>query len=89
MIRRKEGKYENFLTNDDGFQSQSYQMLGLELQKHHDVTMISPDRDCSGISHAFTLRDPLFVKQVPQHLNPLDLNNFYSFSGTPVDCVKF
>ena len=77
------------LTNDDGFQSQSYQMLGLELQKHHDVIMISPERDCSGISHAFTLRDPLFVKKVPKHLNPLDLNNFYSFSGTPVDCVKF
>ena len=59
------------LTNDDGFQSQSYQMLGLALQKDHDVLLMSPERDCSGISHAFTLRDPLFVNKVPQHLNPL------------------
>jgi len=77
------------LTNDDGFQSHSYQILGMELQKNHEVIMISPDKDCSGISHAFTLRDPVFLKKVPDHLNPLELNNFYSFSGTPVDCVKF
>lgn len=77
------------LTNDDGFQSQSYQLLGMELQKNHDVVMMSPEKDCSGISHAFTLRDPVFLRKVPEHLNPLELKNFYSFSGTPVDCVKF
>ena len=77
------------LTNDDGYQSLSYQLLANELQKIHEVVMVSPEKDCSGISHAFTLREPVFITKVKDHLNPLGLQNFYSFSGTPVDCVKF
>jgi 5'-nucleotidase len=77
------------LTNDDGYFTEAYQILGLELQKHYDVTMISPEQNCSGISHAFTLREPVYYSAVESHKNPLGLENFYSFSGTPVDCVKF
>jgi len=77
------------LTNDDSFQSEAYQMIGLALQEHHEVIMISPEEDCSGISSAFTLRKPVFQSPVPDHMNPLGLKNFYKFSGTPVDCVKF
>lgn len=77
------------LTNDDGYFTQAYQTLGMELQKNHDVIMISPEQNCSGISHAFTLRDPVFYTPVDEHKNPLGLDQFYSFSGTPVDCVKF
>lgn len=77
------------LTNDDGYFTEAYQILGMELQKHYDVTMISPETNCSGISHAFTLRDPVFFTPIEAHKNPLGLENFYSFSGTPVDCVKF
>ncbi len=77
------------LTNDDGYFTEAYQILGMELQKHHDVTLMSPEQNCSGISHAFTLRDPVFFTKIDEHKNPLGLENFYSFAGTPVDCVKF
>jgi 5'-nucleotidase len=77
------------LTNDDGYFTEAYQILGMELQKEHDVTLMSPEQNCSGISHAFTLRDPVFFTKIDDHKNPLGLENFYSFAGTPVDCVKF
>lgn len=77
------------LTNDDGYRAEPYQRLGAELQKQHDVFLISPENNCSGISHAFTLTQPVFLRPMASHENPLGLKNFHAFSGTPVDCVKF
>ncbi|PCJ20618.1 MAG: 5'/3'-nucleotidase SurE [Candidatus Cloacimonadota bacterium] len=77
------------LTNDDGYRSEAYQLLGKELQKKHDVTMIAPEKNCSGISHAFTLLEPLFSTDMQEVENSFNLKQFSHLSGTPVDCVKF
>lgn len=78
------------LTNDDGYRSEPYQRLGKALMESgHDVIMISPENNCSGISHAFTLLTPVTIRPVPAHENFLGNESFFSFSGTPVDCVKF
>ncbi|MCJ8347594.1 5'/3'-nucleotidase SurE [bacterium] len=77
------------LTNDDGYRSEAYQLLGRELQKKHDVTMIAPEKNCSGIAHAFTLLEPLFETDMQEVENSFNLKEFSHLSGTPVDCVKF
>ena len=43
------------------------------------VTVVAPDRDCSGASNSLTLDSPLYVKQ--------DERGFYYVNGTPSDCV--
>jgi len=43
------------------------------------VTVVAPDRDCSGASNSLTLDSPLYVKQ--------DKRGFYYVNGTPSDCV--
>lgn len=77
------------LTNDDGYRSEAYQLLGQALQKKHDVTMIAPEKNCSGIAHAFTLLEPLFSTDMQEVENSFELKQFSHLSGTPVDCVKF
>jgi len=46
--------------------------------------MVAPDRERSGVSHAFTLNTPLRVEHHPRH----GLERCYSVSGTPVDSAK-
>jgi 5'-nucleotidase len=78
------------LANDDGYRSEAYQLLGKKLQEDgHEVFMIAPEQNNSGVSHALTLDRPVFFKKVRQGENPHGLQNFYYLSGTPVDCVKF
>jgi len=43
------------------------------------VTVVAPDRDCSGASNSLTLDSPLYVKQ--------DKRGFHYVNGTPSDCV--
>jgi 5'-nucleotidase len=78
------------LTNDDGYRSEPYQSLGKALHNAgHEVWMISPEDNCSGISHAFTLVKPVSLRAIPPHENFLANDRFFAFMGTPVDCVKF
>ncbi|MER2491986.1 5'/3'-nucleotidase SurE [Catenovulum sediminis] len=67
------------LSNDDGVYAPGLLALYNELNKQHDVTVIAPDRNCSGASNSLTLSNPLRVQQ----LN----NGFFMVNGTPTDCV--
>lgn len=67
------------LSNDDGVHAEGIKVLYDELAKVFNVTVIAPDRNCSGASNSLTLLNPL-------RAHTLD-NGFISVNGTPTDSV--
>lgn len=67
------------LSNDDGVNAQGIKALYQELVKIADVTVVAPDRNCSGASNSLTLINPLRAQKLD--------NGFYSVNGTPTDSV--
>ena len=67
------------LSNDDGVHALGIKVLHQELIKHFEVTVVAPDRNCSGASNSLTLLNPLRA----QFLD----NGFISVNGTPTDSV--
>ncbi len=68
------------LSNDDGYLSPALAELHRICQKHcQHISVIAPDRNCSGVSSALTLRKPIYT-----HTHS---NGFVSAEGTPTDCV--
>ena len=69
------------LSNDDGVFAEGLNTLYQTLSPWHDVTVVAPDRNCSGASNALSLHSPLRVEKMH--------NGFYSVNGTPSDCVHW
>jgi 5'-nucleotidase len=74
------------VTNDDGIDSEGLDILVTYLKaaidpwgKPHEITVIAPDIERSGVSHAMTLKHPTKVRKLSEGI--------YSCSGTPADCV--
>jgi 5'-nucleotidase len=67
------------LSNDDGVHATGIKVLYDELVKTFDVTVIAPDRNCSGASHSLTLINPLRAQVME--------NGFTAVNGTPTDSV--
>ncbi|MFT5814323.1 MAG: 5'-nucleotidase [Psychroserpens sp.] len=67
------------LSNDDGVHADGIKVLFDELVKVFDVTVIAPDRNCSGASNSLTLLNPLRAHTLE--------NGFISVNGTPTDAV--
>ena len=67
------------LSNDDSVFAQGIATLHSALAEHHDVTVIAPDRNCSGASNALSLHQPLRIQKMD--------SGFYAVNGTPSDCV--
>lgn len=67
------------LSNDDGVHALGIKVLQQELIKHFDVTVVAPDRNCSGASNSLTLLNPLRAETLE--------NGFISVNGTPTDSV--
>ncbi len=67
------------LSNDDGVRAPGLAALYKALEKKAEVTVIAPDRNCSGASNSLSLHNPLRVERLA--------NGFYSVNGTPTDCV--
>jgi 5'-nucleotidase len=67
------------LSNDDGVNAEGIKVLYDELAKVFDVTVVAPDRNCSGASHSLTLLNPLRAQALD--------NGFISVNGTPTDSV--
>ena len=67
------------LSNDDGFQAPGIAVLYEAARAFGDVTVVAPDKNCSGASNSLTLQRPLAVKTAP--------NGFRYVDGTPTDCV--
>jgi len=68
------------LTNDDGINGDGLIYLARSLRKKHNVYILAPDTNRSGVSHAISfLAGPL---EFTEHTEKT-----YSCSGTPADCV--
>ncbi len=67
------------ISNDDGYQAQGIRLLADSLKELAEVTVVAPDRNCSGASNSLTLEKPLRVEQAEP--------NVYFVNGTPTDCV--
>ncbi|MAG75277.1 MAG: 5'/3'-nucleotidase SurE [Colwelliaceae bacterium] len=67
------------LSNDDGVHAEGIKVLYEELSKFADVTLVAPDRNCSGASNSLTLLNPLRAQILD--------NGFISVNGTPTDSV--
>lgn len=73
------------LTNDDGVFAPGIRALAKELEKKHEVTIVAPEEEHSGQSHAITINKAMIVKDV--ELEGIK-SKAYSVSGTPADCVR-
>ncbi|MBA6349971.1 MULTISPECIES: 5'/3'-nucleotidase SurE [unclassified Colwellia] len=67
------------LSNDDGVHALGIKVLYDELVKMAEVTVVAPDRNCSGASNSLTLMNPLRIQTLD--------NGFISVNGTPTDSV--
>ena len=68
------------VTNDDGYRSDGIHALAHALRALGDVTIVAPVEEASAIGHALTLRHPLRLEVVSDHVFAVD--------GTPTDCVN-
>jgi len=66
------------VTNDDGLASEGIQVLASVLRARHEVWMVAPSSNRSGVSHGITMCDPLRFR--------VEGDREFSCSGLPVDC---
>lgn len=75
------------LTNDDGVYSVGIQTMAEYLSSAgHEILLVAPDRERSGMGHAMTLDRPVRVKKVDPQFLSADFDA-YACDGTPTDCV--
>lgn len=67
------------VTNDDGYDAAGLGALVHALEGLGRIVVAAPDRECSGSSHALTIRRPLRVWEAGP--------DRYRIDGTPTDCV--
>ena len=76
------------ISNDDGYEAEGIRALASVLSKEHDVIVVAPEYQQSGMSHAITVAKPMELKDrknISGYENTLEA---WSISGTPADCVK-
>ena len=73
------------IVNDDGIDALGIKLLAKWASKHGEVTVIAPDVEQSGKSHAIDFINPIEIKRV----DFLDGIEAYSMASTPADCVRF
>ena len=72
------------LTNDDGFHAWGLRAMHAALmQRGHEVHVVAPMSEQSGVGHSITIHTPLRVRRIEE-------KNFSGTGvhGTPADCVK-
>lgn len=77
------------LTNDDGIACDGIHVLAKALvAKGHDVRIVAPHKNRSGVSHGINMTKPLLVHKVDDSGNN-GANKIitYTCEGLPVDCV--
>ena len=70
------------ITNDDGIDSPGIHALVDLLSREHDVTVVAPSGNRSGVSHAITANEAITMERRHDAGVPS-----YACSGTPADCV--
>lgn len=72
------------VTNDDGITAPGISALVDVMRSLGDVVVVAPDKPQSGMGHAITINSTLRISKV----NVYGVEEEYSCTGTPVDCVK-
>ncbi|HNY16203.1 MAG TPA: 5'/3'-nucleotidase SurE [Treponemataceae bacterium] len=67
------------VTNDDGYASEGIQALASALRTRHEVWVVAPAANRSGVSHGLTMEDPLRFR--------VEGERDFTCSGLPVDCA--
>jgi 5'-nucleotidase len=70
---------EILITNDDGIDAPALEVLARYMSAHGHVSVVAPEIEMSGQSHAITLNRPLRYREVSSRR--------FSVDGTPADCV--
>ena len=70
---------EFLISNDDGIEAIGIRVLADSMRGLGNVTIVAPDKNCSGASNSLTLDSPIRIKQLK--------DNVFRVSGTPTDCV--
>ncbi len=73
------------VTNDDGISAPGIRMLIAIMKEIGDVIVVAPDKPQSATGHAITINNTLYINKI--NIDD-DIQEEYSCSGTPVDCVK-
>jgi 5'-nucleotidase len=73
------------ITNDDGIVAPGIRALIAVMKEIGDVIVVAPDSPQSAMGHAITINNTLKLERV--HIDN-EIEQEYSCSGTPVDCVK-
>ncbi|MBX2827036.1 MAG: 5'/3'-nucleotidase SurE [Flavobacteriaceae bacterium] len=74
------------ITNDDGITAPGIRALIDVMKELGDICVVAPDSPQSGMGHAITVNDTLYVDEVIMEKGGPQKE--YSCSGTPADCVK-
>lgn len=73
------------VTNDDGITAPGIRNLIAVMAEIGEVVVVAPDSPQSGMGHAITVNNTLYLNKVsPENAAITE----YNCSGTPVDCVK-
>jgi 5'-nucleotidase len=73
------------ITNDDGSVAPGIRALIAVMKEVGEVVVVAPDSPQSAMGHAITINNTLKLERV--HIDN-EIEQEYSCSGTPVDCVK-
>ncbi len=75
------------VTNDDGITAPGLRALIRYMKELGEVVVVAPDNPQSGMGHAITLDNTVYLQKVDIDPNS-GAKAEYSCSGTPADCVK-
>jgi 5'-nucleotidase len=67
------------ISNDDGIEAIGIRVLAESMRGLGAVTIVAPDKNCSGASNSLTLDSPIRIKEMDAGV--------FRVSGTPTDCV--
>lgn len=67
------------ISNDDGIEAIGIRVLADRMRGLGDMTIVAPDKNCSGASNSLTLDAPIRIKELEAGV--------FRVSGTPTDCV--
>ena len=67
------------VSNDDGIEARGIQVLSERLRGLGKVTLVAPDKNCSGASNSLTLDSPVRIDEMGERA--------FRVRGTPTDCV--
>ena len=84
MAKRKKEKPVILITNDDGVTAPGILNLIDAVKDLGKIVVVAPDKPQSGMGHAITIGSPLRLQKVKIP----GIEDAYSCTGTPVDCVK-